>query len=208
MAAVQIASVEPPLDRPVLVEPAVRLLRRALALGLISGHEKLDRLDLDLIRAIAREAANVGIGQDAALALLQGNLSSGRLAALLERLEDSLGESPLPDREAPHLLRYFDREGLASLAGTSPVSLGRYLASARRWPDELAARIHWLAGVVSDLEGAYNEFGVRRWFERERSQLDGRSPREVLAADWDPDSPDVQRVRRLAASLAGAGSAT
>ena len=208
MATIQIASVEAPLNRPALVEPAVRLLRRALALGLISGHEKPERLDLDLIRAIAREAANEGIGQDAALALLQGDLSSGHLPALLERLEDSLAESPLPDREAPQLLRYFDREGLASLARTSPVSLGRYLARSRRWPDELAARIHWLAGVVSDLEGAYNEFGVRRWFERERSQLDGRSPRQVLAAGWDPDSPDVQRVRRLATSLAGAGPAT
>jgi hypothetical protein len=70
------------------------------------------------------------------------------------------------------------------------------------------ARIHWLALVLADLAGAYNEFGSRRWFDRKRSQLEGRSPREVLVAGWDPADPDVERVRELAAALAGAGAAT
>jgi hypothetical protein len=62
----------------------------------------------------------------------------------------------------PELLRVFDRDELAALAGTSSVSLGRYLSGSRAWPDDLAARIHWLALVLSDLEGAYNRFGVMR----------------------------------------------
>ena len=127
---------------------------------------------------------------------------------LIERLDEALTASPLPDREMPELLRVFDREHLALLTGTSNVSLGRYLAGSRRWPDELAARIHWLALVLSDLAGAYNDFGVRRWFERERTQLDGRSPRQLLGAEWDPADPDVERVRQLAAALAGVGAAT
>jgi hypothetical protein len=127
---------------------------------------------------------------------------------LIERLDDSLAESPLPDREVPELLRVFDRDELATLAGTSSVSLGRYLAGSRAWPDELATRVHWLALVLSDLQGAYNEFGVRRWFDRERVQLDGRSPRQVLGPEWDPASPNVERVRQLAAALAGVGAAT
>lgn len=207
---VRLATVEAPLDRPALVDPAIGLLRRALALGLLGENERVDRLDLELVRRIAREASAAGIGQDAALALLHGGTGSSpeRLAVLIERLDEALTASPLPDREMPELLRVFDREHLALLTGTSNVSLGRYLAGSRRWPDELAARLHWLALVLSDLAGAYNDFGVRRWFERERTQLDGRSPRQLLGAEWDPTDPDVERVRQLAAALAGVGAAT
>lgn len=208
MALVRIATVAAPLDRPTLVDPALRLVRRALALGLLGDTERVDRLDLELVRRIAREASDAGIGQDAAVALLRGVARPARLAALIERLDDSLTESPLPDRELPELLRVFGREDLALLTGTSGVSLGRYVSGARNWPDELAERIHWLALVLSDLAGAYNDFGARRWFERERTQLDGRSPRQVLGTDWRPSSPDVERVRVLAASLAGVGAAT
>lgn len=208
MAAVQISTVAPPLDRPSLVDPAIRLLRRALALGLLGSQERVDRLDLELLRRIAQAASAAGIGQDAAVALLQGHPRTDRLAGLIERLEDSLTQSPLPEREVPELLRVFDRDELAALAGTSSVSLGRYLSGSRAWPDDLAARIHWLALVLSDLEGAYNRFGVRRWFDRERVQLEARSPRQVLGAEWDPASPDAESVRQLAASLAGVGGAT
>lgn len=208
MATIRLSTVEAPLDRPTLVDPAIRLLRRALALGLLGDSERVDHLDLELVRRIAREASAAGIGQDAAVALLQGGTAGNRLAALIERLDESLAESPLPDREVLELLRVFDRKGLANLTGTSGVSLGRYLAGSRKWPDELASRIHWLALVLSDLAGAYNDFGVRRWFERERAQLDGRSPRQVLGMGWDPAAPDVEKVRQLAASLAGVGAAT
>jgi len=208
MVAVRIGTVEPPLDRPALVEPATRLLRRALALGLLGDQEKLDRLDLDLVRRIAREASTAGIGLDAAVALLHEDAGTQRFVRLIERLEDSLTESPLPTREVPELLRVFDRAELATLLGTSSVSLGRYLSGSREWPDKLAARIHWLALVVSDLHGAYNDFGVRRWFDRARAQLGGRAPRQALGSGWDPDSPEAERVRQLAASLAGVGAAT
>ncbi len=179
-----------------------------MALGFLDEGERVDRLDLELVRRIALEASAAGIGQDAAVALLRGGNSGSRLAALIERLDDSLAESPIPDRELPGLLRVFDREALAALTGTSSVSLGRYLAGTRKWPVALAGRIHWLARVLSDLAGAYNDFGIRRWFERERTQLGGRSPRQVLGTDWDPASPEVERVRQLAASLAGVGAAT
>lgn len=168
----------------------------------------MDRLDLELVRRIAREASTAGIGQDAAVALLQTNPGAKRLAGLIERLDDSLAQSALPDREVPELLRVFDRDQLSGLAGTTSVSLGRYLSGARAWPDALVARVHWLALVLSDLQGAYNAFGVRRWFDRPRAQLEGRSPRQVLAQEWDPSASDVERVRQLAASLAGVGAAT
>jgi hypothetical protein len=207
VALVRLATVEAPLDRPALVDPAIGLLRRALALGLLGAGERVDHLDLELVLRIAREASAAGIGQDAAVALLRGGNRPDRLAALIERLDEALTASPLPDREVPELLRVFDRENLAVLAGTSNVSLGRYLAGSRKWPDELT-RMHWLALVLSDLAGAYNDFGIRRWFERQRTQLGGRSPRQILGVGWDPADPDVERVRELAAALAGVGVAT
>jgi uncharacterized protein (DUF2384 family) len=87
-------------------------------------------------------------------------------------------------------------------------SLRRYAASQRETPDGIAGRAHWLAGVVGDLRGAYNDAGVRRWFGRPRSALGDRRPADVLASPWDPDDPEVQRVRGLAAWLAAPGSAT
>jgi hypothetical protein len=60
--------------------------------------------------------------------------------------------------------------------------------------------------VVSDLAGSYNELGIRRWFERERSQLDGASPRRPLGAGWRSDGAPARRIRALAASLAGTGA--
>jgi hypothetical protein len=208
MALIRLATVESPLDQPALVDPAVGLLRRALALGLLDQDQLVTRLDLELLRLIAQRASAAGIGQDAAIAILRGASTPDRLGPLIERLSEALRESPVPDRELPELLRVFPREDLAALAGTTTVSLGRYLAGSRKWPDELAARIHWLALVVSDLAGAYNDFGIRRWFGRERTQLGGRSPRQVLGADWDPTDPEVEQVRELAASLAGVGTAT
>jgi len=208
MAMIQVASIEAPIDEPALIGPTIALLRRAIALGFLGPDEVVDHLDLALVRRIARDASNADIGQDVAVALLHGDPGSDRLAGLIRRLDEALTASPLPDRELPGVLRVLDREGVAGLIGTSSVSLGRYQAGARTWPDQLAARIHWLALLLADLAGAYNEFGSRRWFDRRRSQLGGRSPREVLVSGWDPADPDVEQVRELAAALAGAGAAT
>ena len=65
-----------------------------------------------------------------------------------------------------------------------------------------------LALLVADLGGAYNDVGMRRWFERPRTQLDGKSPRQVLRGTWTPDDADAQRLRALAAELVGPGAAT
>ncbi len=208
MALIRFATTDAPLDQPSLVDPVIGLVRRAVALGLLAEPEQLEHLDLELVRRIARAASAAGIGQDAAVALLHGDDRSERLAPLIARLDEALMASPLPDRELPELLRVLDRDALADLIGTSVVSLGRYQAGSRRWPDQLADRVHWLALVLADLAGAYNGFGIRRWFERRRTQLGGRSPREILAPGWDPGDPEVERVRELAASLAGPGAAT
>lgn len=207
MTVIQIDAIDAPLNRPGLLGPAVGLVRRAMALGLLRDRREVHRLDLELLRGIARAASAEGIGHDAALDLL-GQGTPSRLGRAIGRLDEALRASPLPAREFRQLFEIFDVDQLARLIGTSPVSLRRYAAGTRAVPDQVAARVHWLALVVSDLAGAYNQIGVRRWFERPRSQLDGRSPRDVLGNGWQPDDEDVEAARLLAAALAGAGSAT
>jgi hypothetical protein len=208
MALIRVRSVSPPLDRPALAGPAVRLVRHADAVGLLPRDEAVDRLDMTLVRRIAAEASAAGIGQDAAIGLLGRPGTDARLASLMTSLDAAMAASPLPERELAELSSVFDLDTLARLAGSSAVSLRRYLSGARRAPDALAERLHWLALVVGDLRGAYNDVGVRRWFERTRSALDGRAPRAIVTGDWDPSDPDVERVRELASSLAGVGAAT
>src|SRR5260370_42522075 len=92
---------------------------------------------------------------------------------------------------------------LARLLGIPPASVRRYAAAARETPDNVAARLEWLALIVGDLAGAYNEIGIRQWFERKRSQLDGRTPAQLLTGHWKPDDTGPQKVRALAAALSG-----
>jgi uncharacterized protein (DUF2384 family) len=80
-------------------------------------------------------------------------------------------------------------------------SLRRYAVGSRPTPDIVAARLHVVARIVAELRGAYSEVGVRRWFERPRSALGGRSPDAVLRGEWDPDGRDAERVLDLARSL-------
>jgi len=205
---IQIVSVDAPLSRQSLLARAFGLVVRASAVGLLSGRQRIDRLDLALLREIARNAAAAGIGRDAALAMLDDDLTPTQLAALIERLDEALIGSPLPDRELRQLRQTFELEQLAALLGTSEVSLRRYLAATREVPDAVAARAHWLALVVADLGGAYNQIGIRRWFERPRTQLDGRSPRQALGAGWSPDEGPAATVADLAAALVGPAAAT
>lgn len=164
------------------------------------------RLDLELVRRIARAAAKAGIGRDAAIALCTDPLQLSRAPTLIGQLTDSLRASPLPRQELERLGQTLDLDTIASLVGTSAVSLRRYLAGSRDAPDDVAVRIHWLALTVSDLLGAYNEIGVRRWFDRPRAALDGRSPTQALTHGWDPDDPGAVAVQALASTLAAPGN--
>jgi hypothetical protein len=208
MTVIRVGSITAPLDRPRLLGPAVDLVRRAAALGLLGRDREVDRLDLALVREIAEQASIAGVGRDAALGLLGPERSTERLASLIERLDDALVANPLPERELAVVVDVLGLDATARLANTSTVSLRRYLGGSRTAPDAVAERIHWLALAIGDLAGAYNDLGIRRWFERPRTALGGRSPAEVLAAGWLPDDPAVAAVRQLAAALAGTGTAT
>jgi len=158
--------------------------------------------ELKAVRHIANQARKAGIAAATAAALNNVEPPSREaLASLLETMIAALEASPVPKLEWAGLGRVFDADQLASLVGVSVSSLKRYQSGERATPDSVAARLHFLALVVSDLAGSYNDIGVRRWFHRKRALLDRRAPAQLLVAEWDPDDAGPRRIRDLAREL-------
>lgn len=205
---IQILSAERPFNSRELARLAVGVIATAQAMGLLEGLD-LRRLDWASFRKVVERLAAAGIGTELppVLAAEPGRGEADpALSRLLERLADALEESPAPAHEWQSLEQLFGTERLAELVGVSPASVRRYRAGARTTPDEVAARLHFLATVVGDLAGAYNDFGVRRWFARRRTRLGGKAPAQLLAGDWNPDAAGPRRVRELARSLTAAAA--
>jgi hypothetical protein len=92
---------------------------------------------------------------------------------------------------------------LARLLRISRSSLRRYAAGERETPEGVAWRLHSLARIVAALAGSYNDYGIRRWFERLRVELDGRSPAHVFVEAESEADPELARVVDLAEALVG-----
>lgn len=190
----------------------VGLLARSAAMGVLTG-PTVTRIDAPVIRRLVRDLQRQGIGGAAAAALsplLQPGtkpLDAATARAMEQRLDqlaEALEASAAPAAEWPAMRKVFGDEALADWLSLSLSSLRRYAAAERQTPQATADRLHWLALTVADLAGAYNDYGIRRWFERPRAQLDGRSPRALLGRRWSPDDAAALRVRELAARLSGA----
>jgi hypothetical protein len=210
MTSVRLSSASAPFDRAPVLPAAARLVLLAEGVGLMPERdEPVVRLDLDLVRGIARLMLDEGVGRTAALKILEGPRAPSDvvLADRITALTRSLTDSPMPDRELGQLLETYGREMLAEMLDISEASLRRYVSGERSAPDVVAARAHFVALVTADLAGSYNAIGVRRWWGRPRSALDGRSPREALGRAWDADSSVALRVAALAHELVGSGGA-
>jgi hypothetical protein len=212
MQNVRITSVEPAFESAQLLAGLTELMSRVVAMGLLQG-KPIERLDIDAIKRVldALQAGGLlGTQRARFVAMLRPNVrklgSFDEASKAVRQLIAVLEESPVPRTEWPAMRRIFGDEALADLLDISLSSLKRYAGEERATPQVIAERLHWVAMVVADLAGSYNEFGIRRWFERQRRQLDGRSPRKTLGPQWNPGGPAAQRVRSLAASLAGAGA--
>lgn len=202
MTRIQIASVEEPFNQWRLGAPAARVLGRAEAMGLLPGTQPIVSLNYGVMRSMVGALRRAGIGREAGIGLLAPNsLTTEELAGLLDRLLDSMEESPVPDHEVRQLIDVLGLELVGRLVGASTTTLRRYASLARKPSTAVAARIHYLALLVGDLAGSYTDFGIRRWFERKRSQLAGRSPLEVLKGSWNPDADGPREVRTLALAL-------
>lgn len=188
----------PPADlRRLLFEAS----RRAEAMGLIPSDAVTDA-EPATVRLLASRVRRAGIAAAAADQLHNVEApSDADVAGLLKTLIAALEASPVPKFEWGGLGRVFAPEDLSALINVSVSSLKRYQSGERDTPDDVAARLHFLALVVGDLAGSYNVIGVRRWFQRKRSLLDGRAPVALLKGNWDPDDEGPMRVRQLAREL-------
>ena len=156
-------------------------------------------LDSDVMDALETRLAEAGIAR---LIRRPAGHDAAETAGWLRALHEALAGSPVPRTEWPALSRSLGLDLLSRLLGISHSSARRYLSGARKTPDAIAARLHFLAFVVGDLAGAYNDIGVRRWFDRPRERLDGRTPAQVLGHEWSPGDDAPERVRELARTLA------
>jgi hypothetical protein len=97
-------------------------------------------------------------------------------------------------------------ELLTGMLDISAASLQRYQNGDRDVPDAVAERAHFLTSVIAALEGTYNEFGVRRWFERPCSVFNGRTACQLLSRRWTPSDDSARRVLGAAESLQELGA--
>lgn len=132
---------------------------------------------------------------------------AGPLSAAVEEMNDQIEMSPQPAGEWGPAIETLGEDLLARLVGASQSSIRRYASQTRATPQDIAERLHFVAMLLADLAGSYNEFGIRRWFARPRSALDGQSPAAVLGSHFEIDSDSASAVARLASALTGAGAA-
>lgn len=202
---VRIRSVADPFKHPDLYYHAISAIRRAEAMGLLPEDEVIESLDRDTMRRVLNHVVSAGIGRGLHVELTEpARRDVGGLEKLLEQLNVALEESPAPMYEWPRLVGVFGVDQLARLLAVSPSSVRRYKESARITPDGIAARLHFLALVVGDLAGAYNDIGIRRWFERPRTLLENQAPQKLLRGEWNPNDPGPRKVREVARSLVAA----
>jgi hypothetical protein len=197
MAQLQFEAIAPPLDHPGIGTLAARLLSYATTMGVYKAPARPVTLNYDLLLDAAKQVtAATGTGSGVIVQLQErGADAPDRLHTLLGELYDRIAESPAPKIEWRPTEQLLGAALLSDLLNISTSSLTRYESGERPTPDEVADRLHFLALTLSDLVGAYNEFGVRRWFDRRRTLLHGRSPRQALVANWSSESAGAQAVR-------------
>lgn len=199
---IRVESVSDPFTNPGLARIAARIIAFASTTGLVT--QAIRTLDRKTWKAVLGSLKEAGLLRAAPVL----TLSSGKtLETELSRLYETIEDSPLPEAEWKPMRDVLGDDMLAELLGISRPSVHRYATGARRTPQNVAERLHVLALIVSDLAGSYNDYGIRRWFDRPRAQLGGRAPKTLLRKGWGPDDKSARRVRALAAALLGAGAA-
>lgn len=205
MLQLRFESVSGPIASPEVLEAITRLIVRLEPMGLLPKMRQPVEVDLDLVRALAQNLADHGIARGSLAQVFAARPGdSARLRRALEAVVRDLEQTPVPETEWDALVEILETDLLGELVGVSPSSVRRYATGERKTPDDVAERLHFVALIVGELAGAYNEVGIRRWFSRPRTTLRGKTPGALLRGDWSRDGVGPERVRELAASLAGA----
>ena len=200
MTNLHIQSVCSPFDDPRLASAAIAALTRADAMGLLPG--PVTCLDDSAIQGLGSGMSEAGIGRSFLAELRRLPCSdTARLSTLLEKINEALDQSPAPSHEWRALQDVLGVDLLTRLLGISPSSARRYISGNRSTPDAVAARLHFLAFITGDLAGAYNDIGVRRWFDRPRERLDSNTPAQALGDGWAPGDDGPRRVSEFARAL-------
>jgi hypothetical protein len=212
MTEIQFASNLTLPGSPELSQKLIGLFTRCAAMGLLST-PTITRLDGAVIRQLVADLQRQGFAQSACAGLEElmrdggpplSDAASQALESAIDRIGDALESSAAPQAEWPAMRQVLGDEALAALLEISPSSLRRHAAAGHETPADIVNRLHRLALVVADLAGAYNDFGIRRWFQRPRAQLGGVCRQAFLGRGWHVDDERSRRVRNLARALSGA----
>ena len=211
MVELQIESIERPLlGSAQAVSLALSLVARAQTMGFLPLREGRVELDRRFLEDLAELLRRRGVASRATATLaraMQEPLNEVELIDALRATLDAVDASPHPEGEWAPARELLGDELLARLLRVSASSLRRYAAGDRRTPDEVAWRLHLVARLLAALVGSYNDYGMRRWFERRRSALDGATPAELLERAKTEDDERLEAVLALAEQLTGAGAA-
>ncbi len=193
-------STDEPFKNPEIIKSAYKALIKAESMGLVELVPS-KTLSRDSVLKYLLKISKAGIGRQVALQLqarVPEQSDPSYLTDLFDKLNDALEDSPVPESEWHSMEKVLGAEFLAKIIGIAEVSLKRYRAGQRSTPEKIGARLHFLALLTGDLAGAYNDMGIRRWFQRPRTQLDGSTPMSFLAGDWDPADSGPVKIRDLA----------
>jgi len=210
---VHIDSIERELDSSTVAPLAFKLLAKAQTMGFMpSGASERVKLNRRLLVRIAHVLESDGVAIESGARLRQ--LSAGRSEdeaegtaeweRALQEILEAVAASPRPHGEWQPARDLLGDELLARvLGGISISSLRRYAAGTRTTPDDIAWRLHVVATVLSSILGSYNDYGVRRWFDRRRSRLNGATPAEAIAQAQNESDELLQTTLALADQLTG-----
>ena len=203
MRSIRQDSEKHPLDYKVF-PVALDVLLKAQAMGLINKPIDVFAMDWQTLQSRLKEIASAGIARSVLHDLGRWHLASTEvLNRKLRVIEELLEESAYPDKEWQAVRRFISDDLLARLlGGISEVSLRRYASGERVTPLDIATRLHFLALVIGDLSGSYDDLGVTQWFERPRRKaFNGKTPVDLLKGEWHPDEAGPTTVRDFARTL-------
>ena len=200
------------LEAPLAASLAFSLVGRAQTMGFLPVRQRgRIELDRDFLEELAELLRSQGVASIATAALAHAThaepLNHADLVQALRATLEAVDASPHPDGEWDPARELLGDELLARVLQISGSSLRRYAAGDRRTPDDVAWRLHLVARLLAALVGSYNDYGIRRWFERRRSALGGATPAELLEHAEAEDDERLERLLSLAEELTGAGAA-
>lgn len=207
MKDIRLESMSAPFSESGAGPAAARVIAFAATTGLLEN-VRIRALDMPTWQIVLKRLRDLGIGKiHGAAATGKRDMRGEELSRAIEMIYNAIEASPMPSSEWTSMRELLKDDLLERVLNVSRQSIQRYAAGDRQTPQEVADRLHAIALIASDLAGSYNEFGIRRWFERPRTQLSGKSPAAILKGDWNPDADNPRKVRELAAALSGARAA-